>query len=88
MDILRNVAMKKVPPPEACGDGIPYVTHQGVLDIAGFSLRCYRLNDGRAIIDRDDFHAFFEATGLEPASEIPVEAISSAPPPNSAAGGR
>jgi hypothetical protein len=40
-------------------DGIPYATHSGVLEVAGLRLRCYRLNDGRAIFDADDFKAAF-----------------------------
>ena len=41
------------------GDGLPFATHFGVLEIEGIKLRCYRLNDGRSIIDADDMEAFF-----------------------------
>jgi hypothetical protein len=40
-------------------DGLPFATHQGVFNFAGHSLRCYRLNDGRAIFDAEDFRAAF-----------------------------
>ncbi|GAC1610283.1 MAG: hypothetical protein NVS3B3_18650 [Aquirhabdus sp.] len=40
-------------------DGLPWVTHQGVLEIMGFTLRCYRLCDGRAIINADDMNNLF-----------------------------
>jgi hypothetical protein len=47
------------------GDGtLPYVTHHGVLSIAGLTLRCYQLNDGRRIFDADDLRPMFEALGL------------------------
>jgi len=35
---------------------LPFATHEGVLRIAGTQLRCYRLNDGRAIFNADDIH--------------------------------
>ena len=44
---------------------LPHVTHSGVLEIAGARLRCYRLSDGRAIFDADDFNDFF--FGVAPA---------------------
>jgi hypothetical protein len=40
-------------------DGLPYATHSGVLRIGEISLRCYRLNDGRAVFDADDIAAWF-----------------------------
>jgi hypothetical protein len=38
---------------------IPHATHSGVLDLAGHSLRVYRLSDGRCVIDADDLAALF-----------------------------
>jgi hypothetical protein len=43
-------------------DGLPWATHEGVLDIAGHKLHCYRLNTGQAIFNADDIHAFFGDT--------------------------
>lgn len=40
-------------------DGLPYTTHEGVLEIVGHKLRCYRLNTGEAIFNAEDVHAFF-----------------------------
>lgn len=48
---------------ETTESGVPYATHSGVLEIGGSKLRCYRLNTGMAVIDADDFDAFF--AGLE-----------------------
>lgn len=39
--------------------GLPTVTHEGVLKIGGFSLRCYQLSDGTRVFDADDITAFF-----------------------------
>jgi hypothetical protein len=40
-------------------DDILYATHSGVLEIAGVSLRCYRLNNGINVIDEEDIHNLF-----------------------------
>lgn len=74
MSVLDSVQFTAVPPPPEPGD-LPFVTHEGVLEIAGHRLRCYRISDGRAIIHEDDFHAFFAAIGEAPACEIPVQAV-------------
>lgn len=50
-------------------DGDPpeglYATHQGVLEIAGFKLKAYRLNDGQRVFDCDDVEAFFDGMGVD-----------------------
>lgn len=53
---LSNVDWKPVEHAAAAGDGLPYATHQGVFDLFGQELRCYRLSDGRAVIHADDMH--------------------------------
>ncbi len=78
MSILDGLAWSQVEHQPDPG-GLPSVTHEGVLEIAGHRLRCYRLDDGRAIIHADDFHRFFGDMGVEPACEIPVTAVSSRP---------
>ena len=53
MSILDGLAWQPVAhTPDAAG--LPAVTHEGVLEIAGHRLWCYRLDDGRAIIHADD----------------------------------
>lgn len=47
--------------PEYEHDDLPYVTHTGVLEIAGFKLNVVQLNTGLRVIPEDDFTAFFEA---------------------------
>ena len=74
MSILDGVKFTAVPPPPEPGD-LPFVTHEGLLDIAGHQLRCYRISDGRAIINAEDMQEFFGAMGDEPASSNYVEAM-------------
>lgn len=42
-------------------NGLPYATHEGVLDIMGHKLRCYRLNTGQTVFHADDMNDFFAA---------------------------
>jgi len=45
-------------------EDIPQATHESVQTIMGVELRTYVLDDGRRIINADDFHKFLEVTGL------------------------
>lgn len=61
--MLDGLEWKEVPPPVVIdhGDGdVPYATHSGVLEIAGKSLRCYRLSNGQAVFHADDLNDFFD----------------------------
>ena len=40
-------------------DGIPFVTHEGVLDLMGYQLRCYRLSSGQTVFNAEDIETFF-----------------------------
>ena len=61
--MLDAVAWEVLPPQEE--SDLPYATHAGVLHIGEYSLKCYRLSDGRAIFDADDFLRFWgEEPGL------------------------
>lgn len=42
-------------------EDIPQATHEGTLDVLGFKLRTYRLDDGRTVIHAEDFEKFMEA---------------------------
>lgn len=42
---------------------IPVATHSGVLEISDYSLRCFRLSNGEAVFDAEDFESFFESIG-------------------------
>jgi hypothetical protein len=46
-------------PPQESRDGLPTVTHEGWLSLAGRTLRVLQLSDGRRIIDAADLEAFF-----------------------------
>lgn len=48
------------------GPGIPYATHSGVWEFGGHSIRVYRLSNGKAIIDADDF---WKVLGITDASD-------------------
>ena len=61
--VLDRVDWKVVEQQEddpASNDGIPYATHWGEMDFMGHTLRCYRLSDGRAVINADDLDEFFK----------------------------
>jgi len=57
--IFNNVKWDLLPPQEESGDGIPYATHEGILEIVGKKLRCYRLSNGQAVIHADDMRELF-----------------------------
>lgn len=71
--MFNNVDWASVEAP-ANPEGMPYPTHQGILDIMGHQFRCYRLNTGEAIINADDFAAFFNGES-EPERKARVRAI-------------
>ena len=60
VEALLNEVTWTVEPPQEPGD-LPHVTHSGVMELFGNRLRCYRLSDGRAIFDADDFTRTFES---------------------------
>lgn len=64
--MLDGMEWVAIPPEgEAPNDGIPFATHSGVLEIAGCSLRCYRLNTGEAVIEAEDMERFFDGMAGE-----------------------
>lgn len=56
LDGVQWRARETEPPAD---DGLPWATHEGVLDIMGHRLRCYRLNTGQAVFHADDVRDFF-----------------------------
>jgi hypothetical protein len=64
-DILGDLTLTPVPVPPAGEpfDGLPVVTHQGVLAVGGHELRVYQLSDGRRVVAADDVHRFFGIEG-------------------------
>lgn len=62
LDAVPWVLVPKPPAPEDPSlAALPYVTHQGVLRIAGLELRVYQLSSGDRVIDPEDFDAFLDA---------------------------
>jgi hypothetical protein len=41
-------------------DGIPYATHEGIIRLGGFELKCARLSTGQTVIDSDSLKRFLE----------------------------
>lgn len=56
--ILTGVEWTEHPAPKQTDDGLPYVTHSGVLNLFHHELRCFRLSDGKAVFHADDFEKF------------------------------
>ena len=59
------------------GDGsLPYATHEGVFDLMGHKMRCYRLSNGKSVFNADDVQAWFDtvpdaAEEVSPTKEMP-----------------
>lgn len=58
--MLDRMEMTPVDSPHATEPGLPWVTHEGMLSVAGHSIRVYQLNTGQRIIPQDDMESFFE----------------------------
>ena len=64
---LNGVKWEAVPANEshlqrmADGPGLPHVTHEGVFEIMGHKMKCFRLSNGQAVFEKDDFERFCEA---------------------------
>lgn len=52
IDMMLDGATR-TPIDNACGENELFATHSGVLNISGIEIKCWRLSDGRAMIDAD-----------------------------------
>lgn len=69
--MLDAVQWEEVPPPfHRNVNGIPHVTHKGVLEVGDKKLTCYQLSDGRRVFDAGHVEAFFD--GVLPAHDYEV----------------
>lgn len=41
--------------------GLPHVTHEGVFEIMGHRIKCFRLSTGQAVFEKEDFERFCAA---------------------------
>lgn len=57
--MLDAVDWKEVDPGPADPAGIPRATHEGVLEIGGFPLHVYQLDNGQRIVEAGDLERFF-----------------------------
>lgn len=56
--LLDEVQWAEIEPPTNLADPLPYVTHEGILEIGPYKLRCLQLSSGQRVFDSDDFDAF------------------------------
>ena len=61
----RTANMKPARP-----EDIPQATHESVQEFFGVKVRTYVLDDGRRIINAEDFHKLMATMGLEPSEFI------------------
>lgn len=47
------------------GDGLPYPTHEGVLNLGGIELKCYRLSNGVRVFDAESVAQFFGCNDVD-----------------------
>ena len=59
--MLDGLEWVAAPAQEPRDGDLPHVTHSGVLDLMGHSLRCYRLSNGQTVFDGDDFEALMKS---------------------------
>jgi hypothetical protein len=59
--ILDSVTMTEITRDPSCGGDLPYVTHEGKLDVGGLTFHVYQLNDGQRIIPCEEVEGFFSA---------------------------
>lgn len=87
MDIpamLQGVTWVAVPQNErhlqrlADGPGLAHVTHEGVFEILGHRMKCFRLSTGQAVFEKEDFERFCEAV-LIPGDAAPSRKIEETP---------
>ena len=62
MSFLENIKMEPVECESHSDDGLPYVTHRGILLVCGVELEVFQLNTGQRIIEQHSLMRFF---GLE-----------------------
>lgn len=59
-ELMIDSVVHPVDLPENAGqDGLPYVTHEGLMKIGDTELRVYVLSDGQRVIDVEDADKFF-----------------------------
>lgn len=71
MDIpafFNGVTWEAVPPSGKDSEGLPFVTHQGVFELLGHRLRCFRLSNGQAVFEQEDFEKLLCETLLSEAA--------------------
>ena len=63
--MLKGVTWEAVDEPHcqriADGASLPHVTHEGIFEIMGHKIKCFRLSTGQAVFEQHDFENFTRA---------------------------
>jgi hypothetical protein len=62
--MMATVKWELLPQGESLSSDQLYATHEGWLDIGGFRLKCYQLNNGERVFDADCVERFFNGEAL------------------------
>lgn len=60
LDAVEWKEVPVLPLREAEDNGMPYVTHTGVMRLEGLAVRVSQLSDGRRVINVEDLNRIFE----------------------------
>jgi hypothetical protein len=69
MLLNKEAVWEEAPKTEDNGSGLPYATHSGIWNFMGQDIRVYRLSNGKAIIDADDFWKLLGVTDETPSKD-------------------
>lgn len=63
---LDKLDWKLVSQPEANPDGVPFATHEGILNLCGLKIRVVQLNTGQRIFPEEEICKLFDVLGDSP----------------------
>lgn len=59
IDVMLDAVVWEAVPPSKTGSGLPYPTHKGILEIAGYKLNVLVLSTGERVIEEQSLIEFF-----------------------------
>lgn len=62
--MFNGIPWRKVEWDEVPQGDLPYVTHEGELNLVGHTLKVVQLSNGQRVIEEGDMVRFFEAMGM------------------------
>lgn len=64
IETMIEAALRPIEGAVPSADGMPYATHSGSFELSpGLTMNCFRLSDGKAVIDAESMVNFFEWLG-------------------------